>query len=398
MKKLLAVVLMIVGLLSCKKESSDDLMVVNVGGLLSITGNWSALGITSREAMNLALQEVNRQMESTGSRYRFSTTIFDTKLDTALAHAALREAHRLGIRYIIGPQSSAEVEAVKSYADANALLVVSHASTAGVLAIPGDAVFRFCPSDAFEGGAMAKTIYASGRRVVISLARDDAGNRGLQQSVGATFTALGGTVEAIPPYAATTTDFGTVLATLKGKILQHSAQLGAGNVGVYLACFDGVKDIFRQAAADPVFSSVHWYGGDGITLSSALISDATAASFATAVQLIAPSFGLPPQAHPDLPDVATAIKSKTGLDADAYALAAYDALWVIARTVAALPEANSDFAKVKQVFQWEANRFFGLTGPLYLNAAGDRGSGSFDYWGVVKEGETYTWKLVGKSL
>lgn len=348
--------------------------------------------------MNLALKEVNNEMENTGSRYRFATTFFDTKLDTALVQAGMREAHRNGVRYIIGPQSSAEVDAVRNFAEANGMLVVSQGSTAGTLALPGDAIFRFCPSDAAEGSAMARTIYASGRRALITVARNDAGNKGLQESVGATFQSLGGTVDPIPPYAPTTIDFSALLADIKSRIRQHTTQLGAEKVGVYLACFDGVKDIFRQAAADPVLSSVHWYGGDGITQSSALVSDAVAASFATAVELFAPSFGLPQQAHPALGAVSAAIKSKTGLEPDAYALAAYDALFVIARTVAAFPDPPQDFTKVKETFQREANHFFGLTGPLYLNAAGDRSVGSFDYWGVVKEDGSYTWKKVGKSL
>lgn len=398
MKKILSAVVLCLCLLSCKKDTSDDQVTIQVGGLLSLTGNWSTLGLTSQEAMNLALKEVNNEMENTGSRYRFATTFFDTKLDTALVQAGMREAHRNGVRYIIGPQSSAEVDAVRNFAEANGMLVVSQGSTAGTLALPGDAIFRFCPSDAAEGSAMARTIYASGRRALITVARNDAGNKGLQESVGATFQSLGGTVDPIPPYAPTTIDFSALLADIKSRIRQHTTQLGAEKVGVYLACFDGVKDIFRQAAADPVLSSVHWYGGDGITQSSALVSDAVAASFATAVELFAPSFGLPQQAHPALGAVSAAIKSKTGLEPDAYALAAYDALFVIARTVAAFPDPPQDFTKVKETFQREANHFFGLTGPLYLNAAGDRSVGSFDYWGVVKEDGSYTWKKVGKSL
>jgi hypothetical protein len=92
-----------------------------------------------------------------------------------------------------------------------------------------------------------------------------------------------------------------------------------------------------------------------------------------------------------------AIKNKTGQEPDAYALAAYDAVWVIARTVAAFPEPTKDLEKIKQVFQSTAGQFYGITGPLFLNIAGDRSTGSFDYWGIVSQNGTYTWKLVGKS-
>lgn len=383
--------------LSCKKDDLKDQVTINVGGLLSLTGNWSTLGLASQEAMNLAIRDVNSQMEQTGSRYRFTTTIYDTKLDTTLAKTAIGEAIRNNIQYVVGPQSSAELESIQSIVKANEILVISQSSTAGNLAKPGDAIYRFCPGDSLEGGAMAQTIFESGRRAVITLARGGAGNIGLQQAVGATFTSLGGQVDAMVPYNFNTTDFSTVLATLKSKIQQQISLVGADKVGVYLASFDEAKDLFHQAAADPVFSSVHWYGGDGITLSTVLLSDATAASFAAATRFFAPSFGLPQQQHPRLAAVSAAIKNKTGLEPDAYALAAYDAVWVIANTVTAFPEPIKDFEKIKLVFQEKANQFNGITGPLSLNAAGDRSTGTFDYWGIVEQNGTYTWKWVGKS-
>lgn len=400
MKKLLPIMMLFVCLffVSCKKDNANDQITVNVCGLLSLTGSWSTLGIASQEAMNLAVKDINSHMKQTGSRYRFSTTIYDTKLDTSIAKTAIQEALHNNIHYIIGPQSSAEVESLMNFANTNEMLVVSQGSTASSLAIPGDAIFRFCPSDAVEGRAMAQTIYASGRRAVITLARNGAGNREMQYAVDAEFRSLGGTVDSLPPYEFNTTDFSGLLSTLKSKIQQQSTLLGADKVGVYLASFDEAKDMFRQAANDPVFSSVHWYGADGVVLSSVLLSDNTAASFAAAVQFFAPNFSLPQQPHPDLAKITAAIKNKTGMKPDAFALAAYDAMWVIAQTVAAFPEPTSDFTKTKAIFQSTANHFYGLTGAISLNAAGDRATGSYDYWGIVNEKGTYTWKLAGKSM
>lgn len=400
MQKLLFIIPLLIGMFISSSKQNVPVVPINikVAGMLSLTGNWSSLGITSQEAMNLAIKEINSHMELTGSRYRFSTVVYDTKLDTIAAKAAIREVYRNNVRYVIGPQSSVELEAIRSFANAKGILVVSQGSTAGSLAIEGDAIFRFCPGDALEGDAMAQAIYGSGRRSLISLTSDDAGNMGLQKAVGSAFMSRGGTVEAMSPFSTTTTNFSTVLATLKTKILEKSQLLGAGKVAVYLASFDGVKELFSQAAADPVFSSVQWYGGDAIALNSALLSEATAASFAATGQFFAPSFGLPQQAHPNLAAVAAAIKSKTGIDADAYALAAYDALWVIARTVTAFPEPMGDFKKIKEVFQKEANQYYGITGPTNLNAAGDRGTGTFDFWGIENEGGTYSWIKVGRSM
>lgn len=383
---------------SCKKDKNDTLQTIRIGGLYSITGNWSSLGKTSREAMNIALEDINEYMEQRGSMYRFSTVNFDTRLDTADAKAAIRSGfENSGIKIFIGPQSSAEVGAIRNYADANNILVVSQGSTASSLAIPNDAVFRYCPGDGVEGAAISNTMYASGKRAVITLARNDAGNIGLQNSVGSVFSSLGGQVDAIAPYAVNLSNYSSLLGGLKTRIQQYSAGLGPDQVAVYLASFDECVDIFRQAAADPVFSTVKWYGGDGVVQSAALLADTTARNFSVATGFFAPNFGLPLQPHPDLASISATILSRTGIEADAYALSVYDAMWVIARTIANYPDVLNDFTKMKTEFSNESDQYFGITGPTLLNANGDRNIGYFDYWGIVNEGGTYKWKVVGKS-
>lgn len=383
---------------SCKK--SDTVVQENsipIAGLLSLTGNWSSLGVNSQEAMTLAVADVNSYLQQVGSTIRFSASFYDTKLDTALAQAALNDAISKNIHYVVGPQSSAEVSAIKNTADANKILIVSQGSTASSLAIPGDAIFRFCPGDSVEGNALANTIFESGRTHLITISRDDAGNKGLQQRIGNSFTALGGNIDVMTPYATSVTDFAELLAALKIKLQDQITAYGADKVGVYLASFDECIALFKQALPDPIFSSVSWYGGDGVVLSSALIADADASSFAIATDFVAPNFGMPAQPHPSLSSIAAAIKGKTGIEPDAYAFAAYDAVWVLAKTALAFKSSNPDFVNVKDIFRAEADSYFGITGPVQLNAAGDRSTGSFDYWGIAIDGGVAQWKFVGKS-
>jgi len=393
----LTFLLMLISFISCKKEASVSQINISIGGLFSLTGNWSSLGLASQEAMNLALTDINSYMIQTGSSYRFSTVIYDTKLDTLLAQAAIKNALSKNIHAIVGPQSSAELSAICNFANTNKILVVSQGSTAGSLAIVGDAIFRFCPGDSVEGNAMAQTIFDSGIRHLITLSRSDIGNLGLQSSVGLTFSGLGGTVEAIAPYSLNLSDFSTILSTLRGKIQQWTLSNGATPMGIYLASFDECAVLFVQASTDPVFSSVKWFGGDGVVFSNALISNSVASSFALTTQFFVPNFGLPQQVNPNLARIAASIKSKTGTDPDAYALSVYDAMWVIALTESSFPKYPVDFATLKSVFQSQADRYYGITGPVILNAAGDRSIGSFDYWGIVNLGGTYQWKLVGRS-
>jgi branched-chain amino acid transport system substrate-binding protein len=384
--------------IGCKKVNDSAITEVEIGALLSLTGNWSSLGVTSQKAIQVAIADVNAYMELKGTSTRFTSMVYDTKLDTAIAKLAMTDVVRIKTKYIIGPQSSAELAAIKPIADQNNILVVSQGSTASSLAISGDGIFRFCPGDAVEGPALAKTMFTEGKRVVITLARDDAGNKGLQTSVGNSFAALGGQVDAITPYPTNLNSFDNYLGTLKVKLQNYINSQGASKVAVYLASFDECVALFKQASSDPIFSSVQWYGGDGVVLSAALTGDAQAAAFATTTKFIAPNFGLPALPHPDLASISAAIKSETGIEADAYALAAYDAVWVIARTVIGLSNVSSDFAVIKNLFSLESSKYFGITGPLMLNASGDRSTGSFDYWGIVMEGGSYKWKLVGQSL
>lgn len=382
----------------CQKDEKNNITTYNVAGLFSLTGNWSSLGVTSKEVLNLAITDVNTYLQERGSSVRFASTVYDTKLDTALAKTYFQTAITdLNAKFIVGPQSSAEVGAIRNLANNGNVLVMSQGSTASSLALPNDAVFRFCPGDGPEGAAISRTAYQAGKRMMITLARNDAGNLGLQTSVATNFTALGGQVDALPAYSTTLTDFTSILSQLRTKIQQQVATYGAAGVGVYLASFDECAILFHQAYNDPILSSVNWYGGDGVVLSAALLADADAKRFAATVSFFAPNFGLPAQAHPKLSGLVSTVRTKTGIDPDAYAISVYDAIWVLATTVADYPVTASDFSSLKARFLEEANRYFGVSGTVMLDLNGDRSSGSFDYWGIVNEGGTYSWKIVGKS-
>ncbi|MFM7015066.1 MAG: ABC transporter substrate-binding protein [Bacteroidota bacterium] len=401
MKKFIAVFSLTVGVLvaGCKKDDEKNFTTLNVGSMLSLTGNWSTLGIPSKAAIEIAIEEINADFEARKVPFRFSSTIFDTKLDTALAKTYMTNALNSGIRFIIGPQSSAEVGAVKSIADGGKMLVVSQGSTASSLAIANDAIFRYCPGDAIEGSAIASSIYDEGKRGLIVVARDDAGNIGLQNSVKTSFDAKASTsVENITPYPTTTTDYTSLLNDIKTRITSLSATYGDTAVGVYLASFDEAVDIFNQANGDSILQSVNWYGGDGFIKSNAILSSSSACDFAIATHYYAPEFGLPMSAQSKWQPLTSAILSRCGQQPDAYAIAAYDAMWVLARTVEANNGIPADFANLRNSFVAQTAQFSGATGMITLNANGDRSNGSFDYWGLQKVNGVYSWKFVKKSL
>ncbi|MEP6613924.1 MAG: ABC transporter substrate-binding protein [Mucilaginibacter sp.] len=402
MKKILlfiSILIITVGFQSCKKNHTyyAPAKIVDVRGLFSLTGNWSSLGVTSSAAIQLAMEDINTYLGKKNAGFRIAASVSDTKLDVDLAKTLFTKANNEKIHFIIGPQSSAELGGVKPLSDAANIIVVSQSSTAGSLAIANDNIFRFCPSDKIEGAAMANTINKKGFKGLVTVARDDAGNKGLQLSTGAAFTAKGGQTAAIAPYATTTTDYTAVVASIKTQLNTLITTYGADKAAIYLASFDEGTAILKLAAADPVLSSVKWFGGDGVVLSTAFLNDAAVADFVIKTGFFAPSFGLSAANHDKWAPVAARIKAKTGTDPDAFALVAYDAMWTIAYTLEATNGSTSDFAALKTKFVENANKNTGIVGAEALDEFGDRANGTFDYFGIVKSGTSYVWQLSGKS-
>ena len=394
MKRLLALVLLL-GVAGCGDDDSSGPDTGNqlvVGALLSLTGPGQTLGRTSEAALALAADDVNAQLTAQGSPVRVSLRVEDTGLDPTRALDRLRTLAGEGVRIFIGPQSSSEVNALKVFADSAGVILLSQGSTAGALSIPDDNVFRLVPDDAAEGAAMVELLKEDGIETVVPLWREDAGNQGLHDAVERLFEAAGGTVTAGASYAPGTTDFTATLATIRSEIEAAAAQGGAETVAVYFASFEeSAVAIFAAASGDPAFAQVRWYGGDGVVQSSLVLADADAADFAAATQFRAPTYGLDDQLLQEHADLIDAIEARSGLSADAFTLAAYDALHVAALAFADV--GLGSISGYRSALLEQAAAYTGATGNTELNAAGDRAVGDYDFYQVCP-GSPASWQRV----
>ncbi|MGE5231971.1 MAG: ABC transporter substrate-binding protein [Deltaproteobacteria bacterium] len=354
---------------------------VPLGGLFALTGTWSTQGQTLQAAMQLAVDDVNRYLKGNAAGIRFVAVIEDTRLDPAVALEKAKALRNRGAQLLIGPQSSAEVAHLKPFVDANGLLMVSPSSTAGSLAIVGDNIFRFTPSDSLEGVAISALMWEDGVRVVVPVWRDDAGNIGLVRATQAGFSLLGGTVLEGVKYGITTGDFGPTAAELGAQVRRAIAEHGTNNVAVYLAAFDEAAPLLARASSDSALGSVRWYGSDGVAHSASLLVDPGAAAFAIRVGFPSPVFGMDEGARDIWEPLATRIRVRTNVEPDAFALTVYDAVWVVARGYVA-SGATLNIDQLKHAVTTAASTHFGATGWTVLNAAGDRKYGDFDFWAV----------------
>jgi branched-chain amino acid transport system substrate-binding protein len=367
---------------------------VKIGVLVSLTGSWSSLGKNTVAALQIAAADLkNIRPQYHPARFRF--LVRDTQLDPEKALDAIRDLDQRGVRIVIGPQSSAEVARIKPYADAHNILVISQGSTASSLAIPGDNIFRFCPNDTREAEALVALLQHDGIRAIVPLWRNDAGNNGLHDSVQVRFQAFGGRVASGFRYEPTTTDFSAATNSVASQIASlSSGGINPSAIAVYLAAFDEAVDVFHSAEPNPTLANTAWYGSDGVALSAALTSDSSAAGFAASVGYPNPIFGLPDALRNRWQPIADEVEARTGITPDAFALSAYDALFVV-QLALQRPKPLKNFDRFKAAFVDEADHYRGVTGPTTLDAAGDRLNGDFDFWAVRLRNGNYTWVRVG---
>lgn len=352
---------------------------IRIGALLSITGGGATLGNASVAALDLAAADINAEMQALRLPYRVETFAEDTAQVPDNALTKLKALAASSVGYVIGPQTSAEAAAVRGFANANNILIVSQGSTASSLALSNDTLFRLAPNDKLEGAAIAALMRADGIDTLVEVSRDDAGNAGLRNSTMNSFLALGGTVVNGIEYPAATTNFAPIVTSLGGIVRGIKNTKPSAKIGIYLAAFDEAVDLFDLARLDADLAALRWYGGDGVVQSQALLAKPAVASFGSTTQFTAPNVGLDDATRDVWQPISDQIKARVGFTPDAYALSVYDAAWVIALSF--IESHGADDLR-KTAFTRNVQRYWGLTGSTAVDANGDRKSGNFDFWTI----------------
>ena len=384
---------------SCDKneEVNGEVRTIKVAALLSETGALSYLGKSSMAALEIAIEEINQDFSAKNSPYRFELKVYDTQLNPTLAMQAMQSIAADGCKLVVGPQTSAELSAIKPMADSLGILVVSPSSTASSLSLPNDMVFRYAPGDQIVGQAMVNSIKSEGKNALVMISRSDVGSRGLNTSVANHFASLGGDTSFVAVFDGTTTDFSSVITNVRSQIINYQATYPNDQIGVLSTSFDETILLFQQASSDSILSNVNWYGGVGFYKNQNLLSNSTASQFAVNTNFFSPGFSLPMATQNTWVPLLANIYTKSGENGDALTLCAYDIVKVMAKMVTQNFGVPEFAAALRTSFMNASNSYFGVTGPIQLNANGDRANGTFDYWGVENNNGVYNWYFVGQS-
>ena len=370
--------------------AADSPTTVHIGALLSITGGGSTLGNTSKVALQVAVQKWNAQPAAKRGNTTLVLDVVNANLEPDKAVSGLKTLAKKGAKIVIGPQSSSEVAAIKDLAASLGVLIVSQGSTASSLALPDDNVFRFVPTDYVEGKAITDLMVKDGATRIVPMWRNDAGNQGLSDTVRATGPTEGATVSDGYRYEPDTTDFTTALQAITTQIDDAVAAVGADHAAVYLAGFEETAKALAAAKSTPALAGVRWYGGDGSAQATALLDDEDAAAFAETVHgYPSPLVALPADRATKDAALIKLISKKAKAPADAFTLAAYDALNVAATTLATTGP-KADGASLREVFTHAADGYEGVTGTIELDAAGDRTTAPYAFWSICASGASGT--------
>ena len=385
---------------------------ITIGALLPITGVSSSLGESEGAALKIAARDINEYLFKTHSNTGIELVIEDTQTNPSVSLEKLKQLAAKGIKVVIGPATSTDLNATQDYADKNGIVLISPSSTAASLSIKGNNVFRFVPDDTHQAQAISKLMRDDGIRVIIPFWRTDVYGNDLVNATKHSLQELGGKVADGVGYIPNTGDFAASLnrinfivwdqdlKALDSKVKQAISQYGMDKVGVYSVAFDEIAPIFIQAQNHPTLSKVKWYGSDKESLNNKLIRNTEAAAFAIKTNFTTPIYAVENDNDERLKHIEGQIHEQIERTPRSYASVAYDTLWVAALAENAT-KATHDINYLKNTIVKIADSYKGITGNTSLNQFGDRKYGDYDFWAVrnnESNHDSFVWKRVGKYV
>jgi ABC-type branched-subunit amino acid transport system substrate-binding protein len=371
----LLLMVFVVPMASCSSGDSE----IKIGAVMDITGALSGIGSQIRDGVVLAVKQINDAGGINGKKV--TLIVEDGQTDATAGFEAVKKLVEVnGCKVIIGPMISGATKAAGEYALQKKVLLISPSATSPEIATQPyrQFVFRTVPSDTLQGAAMAQLVTEGGYKKVALLVVNNSYGVGMADVLSKTLAGKT-TIVATVQYDLTKLDYLTELQTIKDKTPDCVLHVGYG---------DDAKIIYKQALQLGL-SNAKWIATEGV------YADATL-SVAESAQFMASSvIGTRPTAPEGLAAFtafAAAYKTAFGTDPGVYCDGAYDAANL---AFAAMKSVGStDGTKIAAEVLKLAKNYAGTSGSITMDSYGDRVSGDYEVWKVVKTGTTYSYARV----
>ncbi|HWR82247.1 MAG TPA: ABC transporter substrate-binding protein [Candidatus Deferrimicrobium sp.] len=211
----LAVLSVALGILfGCGRRVSENEILI--GEFSSLTGTTATFGQSTHRGLQMAVDDINNAGGVLGKKIHLLTEDTQSKPEEA-ATAVTKLISRDKVVAVIGEVSSSRSLAGAPICQANAIPMVSNASTNPEVTRKGDYIFRVCYIDPFQGEILAKFAYQSLNMKRVAILKDIRNDYsiGLAQFFVETYTSLGGEIAAEQAYSEGDIDFKAQLTALK---------------------------------------------------------------------------------------------------------------------------------------------------------------------------------------
>ncbi len=212
-------------LTGCGKRGADE-NTLKIGSIVELTGDMPAVGTSSRNAAQLAVDELNAAggISVAGKTYKVKLLVEDNaaKPDQSAA-AANKLITQDEVLAIVGPNASLGAIPAAEIAEASQTLLITPWSTNPKTTVdtrtgqPKKYVFRACFTDPFQGQVLARFITETLKAKTAAVLYDVASEAPKSQAelFRATFSELGGQIVAFETYTTGDRDFSAQLTKIK---------------------------------------------------------------------------------------------------------------------------------------------------------------------------------------
>lgn len=368
------------------QTAGGEKQVFKIGFTLPLSGELSSIGKLWERVVYIGIEDLNRQAQAYGFNVEFQAVILDDATQDEKALQNIQTFAQQGIKVVIGPAASSQVKAVKSYADANKIVIISPSSTAPTLAIPNDFIFRTVGSDALQAKVLAALVAHEGFKKVVVFHRNDEYGNAFADFFKTYFEQdFGGTV-ILQSYTTGLSDYSAEVNALANKVSSEGAE------AVVLISFDtDGANILSHAAENPVLSDIRWFSSEGIHGASELL-DPSIANFLIKIKFMGTRPVLTTNVLYD--EFKQKFEEETGQDPPVFSENLYDAIqlagWAILRA------GTYDGEAIKNALPEVAKHYFGPSGWTLLDENGDKAIQKYAIWSIVQTPEgNFEYKDIG---
>jgi branched-chain amino acid transport system substrate-binding protein len=226
---------------SAKPGEGDQ---IKIGSYLSLTGDTAVFGISTKNGIDLAVDEINDAGGVLGKKIvvEYEDDASQTKQAATVVQKLISQE---GVKAILGEVASSRSLAGAPICQRSRIPMLTPSSTNPEVTKKGDYIFRACYLDSFQGAALAYFAYnqlgARKAAILVDIKQDY--SKGLASFFKAKFQELGGKIVQEASYQSKETDFRAQLTRIKAAkpdvvfvpgYYQEAAQIGKQAVEIDL--------------------------------------------------------------------------------------------------------------------------------------------------------------------